>query len=406
MRVGIGFNNGEGSYVTGEIIARKALEDGAITNPKFALAFCGTDVNAKDLLTGIQKVLGVGIPVFGGSGIGIITNNSISYENYPAGIILVEDEDMQIQVAGTGGLDQDNEAAGRNLARQLPVNEGDTLLLFYDSVKTPPTDGMPPILNSSRPLLQGLENRLNINIPIIGAGLIGDYNFSPTIQFAGDCVKSQYATAIALRGDFSVDIRIMHGCSPKDGIYHTITKIEGSVIYEIDDRPAVEVINDIYGDEDWQRQVPVKRLAIGVNHGEKFWEEFSEQSYVNRIITGILHDKSGIVIFEADFEEGTEIQFMLRDPIRMIESAKNNTKDLVFDIKSRGKTPQWALYIDCAGRNASLSETAQEEAAEVQKVLNQNAIPLFGFYSGVEIAPLNDKNFGLDWTGVLAVFSV
>ncbi|TKB07641.1 FIST signal transduction protein [Desulforhopalus sp. IMCC35007] len=406
MKVGIGHNNEEDAFASGVKIAQQALRDGAITNATFSLAFCHGNVNAKELLQGIRSVLGTKTPVLGGSAIGFITNHSISYEGYPAGIVVIEDEDMQIQVAATGGLDHGEKTVGRDLVRQLSVEKDDTLLLFYDSIQQPPADNSPPVLNSSTPLLKGIENELPFNIPIIGAGTVADFNFSPSIQFIGDDVNSQHAAALLIRGNFSVDVQIMHGCSPKDGIYHTITKIEGSIIYEIDNLPAVEVINDIYGDEEWQKQLPVKRLTIGVNHGEKFWDHFAEQNYVNRLITGVLPDKSGIVIFEADFDKGTEFQFMLRDPIKMLESAKSNTESLMQDIKKSGKTPQWAFYIDCAGRSALFSEILMEEAAEVQEVLNRNNIPLFGFYSGVEIAPFNNKNRGLDWTGVLAVFSI
>jgi hypothetical protein len=406
MKVGIGFINEKDAFASGVNIANQALRNGTITNAKFALAFCCSDVNAEDLLKGIRTVLGVKTPVIGGSAIGIITNDSISYDNFPAGIIVIEDDDMQIQVAAAGGLDQDEKAVGQDLVRQLTVEKKDTLLLFYDSIQKPAAENSPPIMNSSTLLLQGIEDEFDINIPIIGAGTVGDYDFSPTIQFTGDSVKSQCASAVVLRGDFSADVKIMHGCSPKDGIYHTITKIEGSVIYEIDNRPAVEVINDIYGNEDWQKQIPVKRLTIGVNHGEKFWHRFAEQDYVNRLIVGVLPDTTGIVIFEADFEIGTEIQFMLRDTNKMIESARRNTENLVQEIKSSGKTPLWGFYIDCAGRSALFSQILEEEAKEVQNILNRNNIPLFGFYSGVEIAPFLNKNRGLDWTGVLTIFSV
>jgi len=38
-------------------------------------------------------------------------------------------------------------------------------------------------------------------------------------------------------------------------------------------------------------------------------------------------------------------------------------------------------------------------------VFNRYDTPLFGFYSGVEVAPLLGKSRGLDWTGVLLVFA-
>lgn len=406
MKVGIGASNQKDAFVSGVNIATQALKHGAITNPKLAFAFCCINVNAEDLLAGIRRVLGSNIPVLGGSAVGIITNDSISYENFPAGIVVIEDDDLQIQVASAGGLDVDEKAVGRDLVRQLKIETKDKLLLFYDSIKKPPANNSAPILNSSALLLQGLESELEFNIPIIGAGTLGDYDFSPTFQFTGDCVQSQYASVVILRGNFNADVKVMHGCSPKDGIYHTITKIEGPVIYEIDNRPAVKVFNEIYGNADWQKQIPVKRLTLGVNHGEKFGAGFVEQDYVNRLIVGVLPDKTGIIIFEADFEIGTEFQFMVRDPNKMIESARENTMDLVQQIKSSGKTPQWGFYIDCAGRSAQFSEILQEEAKEVQDILNRNNIPLLGFYSGVEIAPFLNKNLGLDWTGVLTIFSV
>ena len=405
MKVGIGFSNEIDALVSGKKIAELAVDSGEIQKPKFAIAFCSADVNAGELLTGIKEVIGTDIPVVGGSGIGIITNNTISYDNHSAGIVVVEDDDIEIHLASATGLDKSELQVGRNLANQLTPEEDDVLILFFDSIKTPPENNKPPIMNSSRPLLQGIEEIIAGKIPIVGGGTIGDYDFSSTIQFSKGRIQSQAATALLLRGDIHADWRIMHGCSPKDGIYHTITKIEGPVLHEVDNRPIIEVINEMYGSEDWQKQLPVKRLSIGVNHGDKFNSSWSEADYVNRLIIGPLPDKSGIVLFEADLEEGSEIQFMLRDTKTMIQSARINTEILVKGVISSGKTPKWGLYIDCAGRTAMASECLTEEASEVQTVFNNNNIPLFGFYSGVEIAPFQNKNRGLDWTGVLILFS-
>jgi small ligand-binding sensory domain FIST len=113
----------------------------------------------------------------------------------------------------------------------------------------------------------------------------------------------------------------------------------------------------------------------------------------------------GIVIFEPDLEVGTEILFMLRDSRQMMESAKQNTEKLLIRIKAEGRKPVFGLYIDCAGRTAAVSETLTEEASEVRDLFKQSGIPLLGFYSGVEVAPLLGKSRGLDWTGVLWVIA-
>jgi small ligand-binding sensory domain FIST len=126
---------------------------------------------------------------------------------------------------------------------------------------------------------------------------------------------------------------------------------------------------------------------------------------VNRLITGVIPDGSGIRMFEPDLAPGVEIQFMIRDNKMMISSARENTTKLLAKIEEDKKRPLFALYIDCAGRTAELSYTEGEEAAEVQKILNLHNIPLLGFYSGVEIAPLFGRSRGLDWTGVLMIIA-
>ena len=67
-----------------------------------------------------------------------------------------------------------------------------------------------------------------------------------------------------------------------------------------------------------------------------------------------------------------------------------------------GARPFLALYIDCAGRASARSGAPIEEAELVIQGFDP-AVPLAGFYSGVEIAPFGGYSRPLDWTGVLAV---
>jgi hypothetical protein len=276
--------------------------------------------------------------------------------------------------------------------------------MFYDSIKNAPTEDSPPEMNASPPLIKGIEEKLKLKVPIIGAGLVGDYEFNATKQFCGSFVESQCVVASLLAGDFKPYFSIMHGCVPKDGIYHTITRAEGPVIYEVDGKPVIDLIDDQYGSNEWSGQLPVRRLTIGVNYGEKF-EEFGENQFVNRLIAGVLPDRQGILLFEPDLAEGSEILFMLRNNKMMMESIQKNSEELLEKIISKGENPVLGLYIDCAGRAAIISETLTEEASEVQSIFNRYKVPLFGFYSGVEVAPLLGRSRGLDWTGVLLVLA-
>ncbi len=407
MNAGIGYCNEPDAFLAGRIAAENALQQLGTSIPDWTLAFCSGPISRQQIFfTGVQSVVGFKSPIIGGSAIGVITNDALSYRNYPSAVAVIQSNRMQYDIAAASGLNEDETLAGKNLPHQLtcPPNPK-ALLLFYDSLKVPSTGDNPPILNASSLLLEGIEKGLEFHIPVFGAGLLDDYNFNhPVSVFCGSHVDTQSVAGVLLSGDFTPYFRIMHGCTPLDGVYHKITKIKGSVIYELDDQPVVEMIDHLYGDRDWRHLHPVDLLTLGVNLGGKF-EPPEESNYVNRLITGVVADGKGISIFEPDLHSGTEIQFMLRDGSKMVESANKNSSHLMNQINIEGKQPILGIYIDCAGRTADYSNTSTEEAAAVQAVFNRCQVPLIGFYSAVEIAPFHKKSRGLDWTGVLLVLA-
>ena len=180
--------------------------------------------------------------------------------------------------------------------------------------------------------------------------------------------------------------------------------MEGEVIRELDGLPVVEVIDQLFGNGDWQKQHPITSLALGIHQRARFAAP-DENAYVNRLVTGISPDGRGVGVFEPDLVLGSEVQLMLRDNHTMLASARDNTRALFARIETEGRRPAFALYIDCGGRTAALSFTAQEEAAVLQEVVSAAGVPLFGFYSAAELAPLLGKNRGFEWTGVLLVIA-
>jgi small ligand-binding sensory domain FIST len=341
--------------------------------------------------------------VLGGSAIGVLTNDRLSYEGAPAAVAVLGGGLPLRGIAAAGGVDGGEREAGRQLGARLAesgARDAAALLLFYDSIRRPATASSPPAMNASRPLIAGLAEGLPGCPPVVGAGVLGDYGFGPTWQFCGDAARRQHAVGALLGPSARTVVQVMHGCTPMDGVAHVLTRVEGDVIHEIDGRPAADRIDDVYGSREWRSQRPVNRLALGVPQGDRH-RLLGEDGYVNRLITGVLPDGKAVGLFEADLDDGAEVVFMLRDPALMIESARAASEAAVARMRRDGGRPWFGLYIDCAGRAAVASRTASEEAAEVQAVMNREGVPLLGFYSGVEVAPMRDGSRGLDWTGVL-----
>ncbi len=395
---GVGFAELEDSYRGGRQAATEAIERAGTNRPSLVVAFCTGWHDHEACLAGIKSVTN-DAPVIGGSAIGVITNDHLGYEGHQVGVAVLP-EDLRWDVVPVGNLEQGERQAGLELGRRLSVARTPLqklLLLFYDSIKVPPPPA--PVLNVSSYLLAGLEEGFGTELPLtVGAGLLGDYGLHASRQFCATHVAEQSVVAALLSGDCTPHVAVMHGCKPMSG-HHTITRIDGPVVYEIDGRPALDVVDDLFGSTTWRRRMPLILVTLGVNHGAKTGP-YDEASYLNRLIVSVDAESKSIVLFEADFENGTEFQFMRRNVDLMCRSAEEGTRNALERVRGEHQEPFFAMYIDCAGRSAAYSGGRFEEASVVQRIIGEG-IPLLGFYSGVEIAPLLGKARGLDWTGVL-----
>ncbi|MBL0226053.1 MAG: FIST C-terminal domain-containing protein [Geobacteraceae bacterium] len=405
-RIGIGCGNNRNSFELGSHVARTALQSGGMERADLLIAFCSGTGDLEQYYAGLRSVVGDSTPIIGGSSMGVICPGFFSYNGYPAAAAALQSDSIRFAISSAGGVDIDEAAAMTRMLDNLGLSIDDkALLMFYDSVRSAPGAASPPVLNSSTPMLDRFEKTLAGRVPVFGAGLLGDLGFNTTGQFCGLQVDTQHVVGCMLSGDFTAYHTIMHGCIPLDGVYHTITRLAGDIIYELDGRPVVQMIDDLFGGPEWQDERPViNNLTIGINHGDRFALP-DEQNYVNRLITGVVQNGLGIGLFEKDLEVGQEIQFMVRDNRMMIKSIHENIPEIINRIAADGRKALFALYISCGGRTAEIALTEGEEGLEVQKVLNEAGVPFLGFYTGVEIAPMLGRSRGLDWTGVLLILT-
>lgn len=395
------------AFEAGQAASRTMLAAVGAEPPSLLFAFCNGTVDQTEFLRGIRSVFGSEIPVVGGSTVGVITNEALNYDGPACALAACSLQQTEVHISTGHGLAEDEWTAGKNLGEAILSKGGEAqaMLLFYDSIKSMATAEAPPVLVASPPLLAGLESVIR-DLPIVGAGLLSDLRMEQAAAvFDGKSSSTAEAVAVLFKNsDLHFDTAIMHGCTPLDGIYHTVTRSEGACLFEVDNQPIANLIDSMYGDREWRNEVPVRRLTIGMNHGEKFGE-LEEHNFVNRLIAGVLPDDGGVALFEPDLAEGSEIMFMVRDPLKMVESAAQNSRALVRRVMDEGRRVLFGLYINCAGRAASISDSPTEEAAEVMAALNEHDIPLLGMYTGVEIAPFLGRSRGLDWTGVLWLVS-
>ncbi len=366
----------------------------------WVLAFCGGRHEPDKVLSGIRSELG-NVDIYGGSAAGIITNSSLGYTGYECGLAVFTAPFPVPEVVLIDNMKEGEYEAGRNLGAGLEkiTEEGDTVLIFYDNVRSSP----PPVLYTASQLVDGLYAGLGgKNLHIIGAGMVGDFTFSPSFIYSGSRTMKHSVIAVALPKTLTPNTTIMHGCTPVSSFLE-ITKINGPVLYELDGQPATDVFSEMLDID--HASLGDSNIPFLVTLGRKYGDTYSpynERAYVNRLIINVNPEDGSVTLFEADFQLGTKVQIMSRDNRMMAESVEKRTTELLETI-DRKKT-EFALYIDCAGRASGFSGSEVEEAGIVRKIIG-DSMPLLGFYSGVEIAPLLGRSRPLDWTGVLTVFT-
>jgi hypothetical protein len=397
MRAGVGFSELPNSREAGVDAARAALAQGSVDACDLVLMFATSKHDPVAFREGVRSVVGTRPRLFGGSAVGIITNDRLGYEGFQAGVAAIATGDVHADMFLEGGLPGNERATGAALARQI-VGRGYTeppgLLLLYDIVRRR-EPGEALSMTTATPLIAGMGEVLGEWPAVAGAGLLGDMQFNPVFQWFDDRVVHHSAMALALTG-VRMDTIIMHGCAPSTS-YKTITKADGNVVLEFDGRPAVDAVASAFGDDKSWEEYPLY-ITIGMNQGDKFAAR--DEDYAVRLCMDIDRERGGLVMFGDDMQAGTEVQLMRRT--LDLDYVRQRAAELLAGLG--GREPVLATYVDCAGRAGAYSGTDFEEAQGVQEAVGSQ-MPLFGWYVGCELAKAGPVMQQHNWTGILSVFS-
>jgi hypothetical protein len=406
--IGVGRSNNPDPREAGAEAAHRAADMlRAADEPAWVLMFCGGKHDPSAVLAGLRAVVG-SVPVVGGSAAGTVTSAGFGYSGFEVAVGLFPATLGLPDILVEDGLLEGEAAAGRRLGESLRGLAGDdrVVLLFYDSLAA--TD--PPRLHPASPLVDGIyegigegagEGGRPCRPHLVGAGTLTDMNLSDGYVFDGTRPKKHSAVAVVLPAAITAETAILHGCVPVSS-FMTITDIDGAEVFELDGKPALDVIETMLGmdiADDDGRNLSLM-VTLGEKHGDPF-ADYDENRYVNRLILKVASDRRSITLFEPDFRRGSVVQIMSRDNGLMVQSVRDGVR--LMNRRVSGQHPLMALYIDCAGRASARSGSEIEEAEVLLDEIDIRA-PLLGFYSGVEIAPVDKmRSRPLDWTGVLTV---
>lgn len=400
-KTGTAYSQNENSFEAGVEIAKSAVGSQTLSGHTLFLLFATPTHDAQMLIKGMRSVVGESPAIIGGTTIGVVTNEFLSYAGVMAGAGFISADDPFYKINTEDSIMDRESEAGVNLGKKIAEGNGSidsSLLLLYDCMKFTHDESDQLLFNLSVPFLEGILSQIKQwPANVAGMGVIGDMTGASSCAiWADDYIARHGLASVTISGSLKMDTVILQGTSPAGG-YHTITKAAHNRIIEIDGKPALEAIDEMTGGGMSWEDYPLF-ITLGANHGDKFGDYIPE-NYSNRFCLAIDKEEKSLIMMENDLKEGEEVQLMRRD----IDFKYIQPKIELLKVKLGNRKPVFAFYIDCIGRVSAFSGMPEEEALEVIRHLGD--VPLFGVFSGVEIANIGKGVKPLDWTGVVCLFS-
>lgn len=371
--VGVGY--GEDSFEDGASACQDAvsrLENGAIAN--LIIVFASSKYNQEEMLRGVRSVSGDTLLV------GSSTAGEISTEG-PVGrnsivVMAISSKDVNFFAAVGSKVSDNPHEAGKSVAQSIKdMSSGDlkSFMMF------------PNVVNGNgAETVRGVLEVLGEHFPVVGGASGDDFQFKQTYQYLNDKVYSDTVVALGLNGDFKMGIGVKHGWIPV-GTPMKVTKSEGAVLHEVDNKPAISIYEDYFGAEEASvlKTQTLAKLAITYPLGLKV--EGSDELLIRDPFSV---DSNGSITCAAEIPEGAEVRLMIGSLEEAVKVAKLAAKGALEQLD--GAKPKAIIVFNCIARNKLFGQRSGEEISAIQEVLGRD-VPLIGFYTYGEQAPMNGE---------------
>jgi hypothetical protein len=395
-KAGVGTSHHHNPNVAGREAAEQALENADIVKPDFVFMFASIGYDQHSLLRAVRETTG-GAPLSGCSAEGTIDGDDADESNFSVLVTAISSEELQWTNGFVKGLSADSRAVGQRVAQDLlPDLSADTIGLFVFP------DGRTDNLEH---FFAGLEGNLPSErfLPLWGGGAVNNFSYEePTYQYCDDEVVSDGVSYALLSGRARASWGISHSLIPIGG-ERIVTRCQGNVIYEIDGKPATEVLkeylpeNALTNERDWMR------YAISLALCFRAPSYMKDEEYVVRGVPAV-NLTDGSIIVQTDVQEGTSVWFSSRDKEKLATGLDRMAAQIKEQLE--GDQPKLVFQFECATRGKLMLR--EQEKLQLLRQFRRSVdpdVPWAGYYTWGEIGPVEEHNLRHLYTSVVLALS-
>jgi len=402
-KAGVGTSRHHNPNVAGREAAEQALQKAGVDRPDFVFMFASIGYDQHSLLRTVRETTG-GAPLTGCSAWGTIDGENADESNFSVLVTAISSEELQWINGLAAGLETDPRAAGQRVAQELlPHLSAETIGLFVFP------DGLTNIVGVGTNLddfFAGLEEKLPSDrfLPVWGGGAGNNYNFGePTYQYCDDEIVSDGVSYALLSGKAQASWAMSHSLIPIGG-ERKVTRSHGNVIYEIDGKPALEVLKEYLPEHALSDERDWMRYAVSLALCFRAPSYIKDEEYVVRGVPQ-LNLTDGSVTVQTEVKEGTSVWFSSRDKEKVSTGFDRMAKQIKQQLS--GAQPKLVFQFECLTRGKIMFR--EQEKLQLHRRFRQSLgpdAPWAGFYTvGGEFSPVEKHNDCHLFTSVVLALS-
>jgi small ligand-binding sensory domain FIST len=231
----------------------------------------------------------------------------------------------------------------------------------------------------------------------IGGLASGGHKAGENRLICDDKVYRSGLVGVALSGNIEVESVVAQGCRAI-GKPSRVTKCDRNLLYELDGKPAVNILREaIERLTDSEQRLAKDAIFLGVAMNE-FQDKFVDGDFLVRNIFGIEPMSGALLVGEVLRSERT-VQFHLRDAATSRDDLRAMFKRYV---DKSGSSARGALLFSCLGRGQNLYGRTNHDSDCCRDFLGDIAIG--GFFCNGEIGPVGNSTFLHGYTSSFGIF--
>src|SRR3989338_3666265 len=370
----VGLSEGEDSYAVGANACQDAVSKLPNEKADLVIVFASVKYDQEKMLEGVRSVSKKALLV-GASTSGEITTNGPAGRHSVA-VLAITSPEMKFYGAVGEGIAKNPREAGKlaaTLVKEQSISPLKAFMMFPDV-----------LVGNGADIVRGVLDSLGEHFPVVGGASGDDFEFKKTYQYLNDKVYSGVIIGLGLTGNFKIGIGVKHGWIPV-GEPLKVTKSSGSILHELDGKPAIKIYEDYFGEDEAKslRTETLAKLAITYPLGMKV--EGSDELLIRDPITV---DAAGSITCAAEIPEGSDIRLMVGSREEAVKVAKAAAISAVEQLG--GEKPKAVIIFNCIARSKLFGDRSGEEIDAIKEAVGED-VPLIGFYTYGEQAPLGGE---------------